>query len=228
MKLPKFATHYYLRETGPFRSLSELLAGSEDPVFLDLLTRHQRDSGYRRRYGRNYIGVRREVEAKLHELFVTRGGKPRRRHPFYLVLGESPWFRDLNADHSELKIPLSELDPEVTSLTYPDSFVALTRDGKPYYNQVFLLSEIEKLVTRFGVPEKEHEVPYERYWECDFELYIEVQLWDVPPGFSGWYTLPRYLYHFRLTPGLCCVTYYPGSGFRRVPRYPIARSASVV
>lgn len=81
MKIPDFATHYYLPETGPFRSLLELLGGSEDPVFLDLLTRHQRDPGYRRRYGRNYIGVQREVEARLRELFIARGGKPRRRHP---------------------------------------------------------------------------------------------------------------------------------------------------
>ncbi|MBZ0331907.1 hypothetical protein KZO25_16440 [Halomonas sp. ANAO-440] len=185
MRLPQFASHYYLRETGPFRSLSELPAGSEDPVFLDILTRHQRDPGYRRRYGRNYIGVRREVEDRLRELFIARGGKPRRRHPFYLVLGESPWFRDLNVDHSELRIPLSALDPEVTSLTYPDSFIALTRDDKPYHNQVFLLSEIDELVTRFGIPENDRVVPYERYWESDFELYIEVQLWDDPPGFNG-------------------------------------------
>lgn len=181
VELSKFATHYYLPEVGPFRSLSELSAGSEDPVFLNLLTRHERDPGYRRRYGRNYIAVRREVEVRLRELFIARGGKPRRRHPFYLVLGESPWFRDLNADHRELRIPLSQLDPEVTSLTFPDSFVALTRDDKPYYNQVFLLSEIDELVARFGVPENDQMVPYERYWETEFELYIEVQLWDVPP-----------------------------------------------
>lgn len=185
VELPKFATHYYLPEIGPFRSLSELPDGPEDPVFLDLLARHQHNPGYRRRYGRNYIGVRREVEARLRELFVARGGKPRRRHPFYLVLGESPWFRDLNADHQELRIPLSELDPEVTSLTYPDSFIALTRDDKPYYNQVFLLDEIGDLVTRFGVPDNDQLAPYERYWETEFELYIEVQLWDVPPGFNG-------------------------------------------
>jgi len=104
MKIPEFATHYYLPETGPFRSLSELSTGSEDPVFQDLLTRHQRDPGYRRRYGRNYISVRREVEARLRELFIARGGKARRRHPFYPVLGESPWFRDFNAHQRELKI----------------------------------------------------------------------------------------------------------------------------
>lgn len=95
-RFPDFATHYYLRETGPFRSLSELPGSSEDPVFLDLLSRHQREVGYQRRYGRNYIGARRKVEAQLRELFVARGGKPCRDHPFYLVLGGSPWFRDLN------------------------------------------------------------------------------------------------------------------------------------
>lgn len=62
----------------------------------------------------------------------------------------------------------------MTSLTYPDSFIALTRDDKPYYNQVFMLSEVSELITRFGVPAKDHVVPYERYWETDFELYIEV------------------------------------------------------
>lgn len=185
MRIPEYATHYYLRENGPFRSLSELPGGSEDPIFLDLLTRHQRDSSYRRRYGKNYIGVRREVEARLRKLFVARGGKPRRRHPFYLVLGESPWFRDLNANQSELRIPLSQLDPDVTSMTYPDSFIALTRDDKPYYNQVFLLSEMNDLVTQFGVPKNDQAVPYERYWETDFELYIEVQLWDIPPNLKA-------------------------------------------
>ncbi|MGM0824978.1 MAG: hypothetical protein ACQEUY_09685 [Pseudomonadota bacterium] len=69
-------------------------------------------------------------------------------------------------------------------MTYPDSFIALTRDDKPYYNEVFLLSEVSRLVTRFGIPANDHEIPYERYWETDFELYIEVQLWDTPPMFN--------------------------------------------
>src|SRR5690348_7834488 len=125
MHQPNFATHYYLAENGPFLSLSDLPLGSEDPVFLDLLTRHKRDPTYRRRYGREYIRTRRTVEAKLRELFIARGGKPRRQSPFYLVLGESPWFRNLNANQGEIRIALSELNPETTSLTYPDSFIAL-------------------------------------------------------------------------------------------------------
>ncbi|BBI51602.1 hypothetical protein HORIV_40230 [Vreelandella olivaria] len=100
------------------------------------------------------------------------------------MLGDSSWFRDLNAQQRELKIPLSELDPEVTSLTYPDSFIALNRNDKPYYNQVFLLSELSELVARFGTPANDHLVPYERYWETDFELYIEIQLWDIPPSLN--------------------------------------------
>nr|WP_163500417.1 hypothetical protein [Halomonas socia] len=181
MVIPDVATHYYLRENGPFRSLSELAGGADNPVFLDLLTRHQRDPGYRRRYGRHYIDMRRDVEERLREHFIARGGKPRRRYPFYLVLGESPWFRELNADQAEVRLPLSCLDPEVVSLTYPDSFIALTQADKPFYNQVFLLNEVDRLVSRFGIPDNDHQVPYERYWETDFELYIEVQLWDTPP-----------------------------------------------
>jgi hypothetical protein len=185
MSVQQFATHYYLRENGPFRSLSDLPAGSEDPIFLDLLTRHKRELGYRRRYGKDYIRIRRRVEDQLRELFIARGGNPRRRHPFYLVYGESAWFRDLNANQDEVRIPLSDLDPETTSVTFPDSFIALSRNDKPYYNQVFLLGELSELVERFGVPANDHLVPYERYWETDFELYIEIQLWDTPPKFPN-------------------------------------------
>lgn len=43
---------------------------------------------------------------------------------------------------------------------------------------------MSEIVERFGVPDNDQVVPYERYWETDFELYIEVQLWDIPPGFK--------------------------------------------
>jgi hypothetical protein len=182
MKAPRFVTHYYLPENGPFLSLSDLPLGQNDPAFLAILSRYKHDSGYRRRYGADYVEKRKRIEGRLRELFVGRGGKPRRSAPFYLVLGESPWFRALNEDHKEIRFELSDLDPDTTSLTYPDSFIALTRADKPYYNQVFLLEEVDEIVERFGIPKADSSVPYERYWESDFELYIEVQIWDDPPG----------------------------------------------
>lgn len=180
MKVPNHITHYYLSETGPLRSLSDLSLGGDDPTFLELLTRHKHDSGYRRRFGSDYIERRREIEARLRSLFLERGGRPRREHPFYFVLGNSPWFKNLNAGHEELKVQLSSLNPQTVSITFPDSFIALTRDTKPYHNQIFLPGELEEMVQQYGLPSNDHAVPYERYWETDFELYVEVQVWDTP------------------------------------------------
>jgi hypothetical protein len=155
--------------------------GDEDQVFQEFLTRYQRDPHYRRRYGKDYMARRLETESILRELFISRGGKPKRKNPYYFVLGQSPWFSKLNSEHQEIRICLADLDPSTTSLTYPDSFVAMTRRDKPYYRKVFFLSETASIIQEYGIPQNDHLVPYDRYWETDFELYIEVQVWDNPP-----------------------------------------------
>nr|WP_314900740.1 hypothetical protein [uncultured Deefgea sp.] len=175
---PDFATHYYLAEQGPFKSLSELPLADEDPLFLELLTRYQSEPSYRRRYGRDYIQKRKVIEQRLRELFIARGGQPQVEHPSYLVLGASEWFKDLNAHHQSLTIKLAELNPLTTSITFPDSFIALSRADKPYFEKIYLLSELDELINTFGLPNNDHLVPYERYWEYDFELYIEIQIWE--------------------------------------------------
>lgn len=177
MQIPTFASHYYLPEIGPFRSLSELPEGSRSPVFQDLLLRHKRDPGYRRRYGPDYIDIRRGIESELRELFIERGGIPPRKTPFYMTLGESPWFKELNEGHKELRIPLNDLDPSTTSLTFPDSYVAFTRPEKPYYKKVYFLHEIETLWEKYSLPCDARLVPYESYWKTDFEVYVEIQIW---------------------------------------------------
>lgn len=178
LKIPQIATHYYLPEHGPFKSLSELPLATEDPLFLELLTRHQTDPNYRRRYGHDYIPKRKIIEQRLRELFIARGGQPQVRHPSYLVLGTSEWFKNLNANHQSLTIQLADLNPLTTSITFTDSFIALSRTDKAYFEKVFLLSELTELVKTFGMPNNDHLVPYERYWEYDFELYIEIQVWE--------------------------------------------------
>ena len=137
MKIHHFATHYYLPEQGPFKSLSELPLAGEDPLFLELLTRHQSDPNYRRRYGRDYIQKRKAIEQRLRELFIARGGQPKVEHPSYLVLGTSEWFKNLNANHQSVTMNLAALNPLTTSITFPDSFIALTRTDKPFFEKVF-------------------------------------------------------------------------------------------
>jgi hypothetical protein len=176
--IPTFATHYHLSNRQPFLSLSDLEGDSEHSVFQELLAKHRHDPSYRRRYGQGYLKTRRLCEDKLRCLFQARGGLPQRRHPYYLVLGESDWFLNLNDGHRSLKIPLAELPPRTTSITFPDSFLAMTAANKPYYEKVFLLEELAEVVEEYGYRNAPSPAEYDRYWEGDFEHYIEIQVWD--------------------------------------------------
>lgn len=176
VEIPDFITHYCLPDRQPFLSLSNLAAGEEEAVFEKLRNRHKHDSSYRRRYGTDYLRKRQKIESKLRYLFIGRGGKPVRKNPFYFVLGESKWFENLNKGHLPLKIEIDSLSPETTSFTFPDSYISLYSDDKPYHGQVFLLYEIENVVSRYGLPKDNIPPSYQRYWEGDFEKYIEFQI----------------------------------------------------
>ena len=101
-----------------------------------------------------------------------------RRTPYYLTLGSCPWFRGLNEQHREIRLDLKDLNPETTSITFPDSFVTMRRPDKPYYRRLFLLSEVKDLWSAFDLPRDPHEVPYDGYWRSEFEIYAEVQVWE--------------------------------------------------
>ena len=178
MEIPTFITHYHLADRQPFLTLSALRAGKDDAIFENLKDRHKSDPSYRRRYGASYLNTRRSIEDKLRQLFMARGGKPRRKYPFYFVLGQSRWFRCLNEDHLEVTISLSSLDPQTTSFTFPDSYVALSNSEKPYHGKVFLLQELEGVVSKYGMPEDKKPPNYQSYWKGDFEKYIEFQIWE--------------------------------------------------
>ena len=178
LEIPTFITHYHLADRQPFLTLSELKTGRGEAIFKNLKDRHKREPGYKRRYGQSYLDTRRRIEDKLRQLFIARGGEPRRKYPFYFVLGRSSWFRRLAEEHREIRIVLSSLDPKTTSFTFPDSYVALSRDEKPYHGKVFLLPELESIVSQYGMPEDEQSPNYQSYWKGDFEKYIEFQIWE--------------------------------------------------
>ncbi len=177
-EIPNFITHYCLPDRQPFLTLSDLTIDEEEAVFEKIRDRHKHDSGYRRRYGADYLSKRQKIESKLRYLFIDRGGKPVRKHPFYFVLGQSTWFENLNKDHLSLQVEIDRLSPETTSFTFPDSYVSLSRCDQPYHGQVFLLHELEHVVSRYGLPEDKIPLSYQRYWEGDFEKYIEFQIWE--------------------------------------------------
>ena len=178
LEIPTFITHYHLADRQPFLTLSEIKGSRDEAIFENLKNRHRSDPSYKRRYGRSYLTTRRRIESKLRQLFVARGGEPRRKYPFYFVLGQSSWFHGLVREHLEIKIALSSLDPQTTSFTFPDSYVALSSNEKPYHGQVFLLPDLESVVGKYGMPKDERVSDYQSYWKGDFEKYIEFQIWE--------------------------------------------------
>ena len=93
-------------------------------------------------------------------------------------------------DHLEVRIQIRDLDPATTSFTFPDSYVALSNNKKPYHGKVFLLHELENFIEEYGIPDNDASFNYERYWEGDFEKYIEVQIWEdniVKPFIDRYY-----------------------------------------
>lgn len=178
MEIPSFITHYYLADRQPFLTLSELKEGQDSPVFQNLQTLHQTDLGYQRRYGQNYLDTRKKIENNLRCLFIECGGKPIRKYPFYFVLGHSTWFKHLIKGQLEIRIQICDLNPATTSFTYPDSYIALSNSEKPYHGKVFLLHELESVIQKYGIPIDDISLNYQRYWEGNFEKYIEFQIWE--------------------------------------------------
>jgi len=175
---PNFITHYYLSDRLPFLSLSDLEGDINNPVFQEMLNRHASDQSYNRRFGTNYLKTRISVENKLRDLFIQRGGRPKRQYPIYFVLGESKWFQHLNAKHKEIRIPISELPDESVSVTFSDSYITMTDNSKLYYEKVYFISEAKSFLSQYGVPKDKVPENYDRYWEGNFEKYYEVQVWD--------------------------------------------------
>ncbi|MDQ8198662.1 hypothetical protein QEH56_10905 [Pelagicoccus enzymogenes] len=176
--IPDFISHYYLPDRQPFLSLSDLKGDLENPVFLEMLNKHKTTPGYNRRYGMKYLEMRSSAESKLKRLFEKKGGTPKRMNPYYFVLGTSEWFRHINSGHKELRVNLKDLPRDSVSVTFPDSFIAMTAKGKDYYEKVYFIDELKELVNLHGLPRNERPETYEKYWLGDFEEYIEVQVWD--------------------------------------------------
>jgi hypothetical protein len=188
--VPAYVTHYYRRSRGPFQNLSDLGESDLNDVIRQL-TAERHLGQHHRLFGRKYVEMRRDVEKRLYEGFVERGGRPERRAPHYFVLGDSEWFAGLADDMDAVHVPLSALPETQTSATYGDSFTATgvgpetgygsPNDGRTYRHTVYLLTELSQLIDRFGLPRLARPVSYQGYERETDETFIEIQLWTDDP-----------------------------------------------
>ena len=172
--IPDYLSHYYEASDGPLRNLSDLTEEQAEAILQEIRRAGDRFASQRKE---DYLSVRRGLEEQVRELFIQKGGRPKRRRPHYFVLGECPWLKSWYVNGCELQIPLANFRPEVVSFTYGDTFPAMRfMDGKPYRGQVYTLAEIPALVAQYGLPQ---------VWNGEGKLgperYIEAQVWDDEP-----------------------------------------------
>jgi len=176
--IPNFLTHYF--RDRPFHSLTELPPDSMDRVLTNLRETRELPRRLRSVF---YFEQRRLIEETMFEQFVAKGGRPKRRHPHYAVLGESEIWAEI--EPRSVRIPVSQIPTHSISFTYTDSWAAyIDRDlrgrsipRKPAYGVVYRFEELDELFQRFGWPGERWKT--EPRWEHD--VYVEAQIWCDEP-----------------------------------------------
>ena len=169
-----FLYHYFDASTGPFLNLSDQEPEKAERILDEI--RFQK-KGFASKRSMDYLTIRRGLELKARDLFISKGGKPIRSYPHYMTVGECPWLLEWFEKGKDLRIPLTEFDPYTISFTYGDLFPTMRyQDEKMYRGQVYTLSEIYQIITEFGLPQK-----WNPQGDNGPERYIEVQVWDDKP-----------------------------------------------
>lgn len=196
--------HWYLKDLGgPFHN------------FLNNSPEQRKEVGgiLKEKYGRGYfhekyLSGREEVEMRLHQLFLARGGRPEIKHPIYCFLGSHP--TELIYEHREdyefKFFKISDIPCELITFTYPGSITSMQiADRKeaaefrsPYHGKLFLKEEINNVIDQYGMPGVDF-VPTGRR---QYDVLVEAQIWstsifervkevaDVTASWLPWITHP--------------------------------------
>jgi hypothetical protein len=181
-------THYHHKNDDPFQNLSSL--ADEEALSVISNLRDREGLVYRRfRNPEQYLKQRREAENWVRQEFIKKGGQPASVYPHYFVIERARWIEaGYNGESLALQFPVSAFQLEQISFTYPDSMISYWLKSQTdqvfyrseYHGQVFVLSEIRKVIDAFGVPREEWQTEETR----KYDLFIEAQVWaSIPSSF---------------------------------------------
>ena len=179
--MPEILTHYFKKGSKPFLTLSAL---NEEEALAIMKRLYVDDAMWGRfRNPLKYIRERRQTENWVRENFITKGGKPVKQYPIYMVLGRCPALEEnvRTGELQKIEIPLAYFLEQEVSYTFVDSMYSLVLEKeKPeeyyqpaYHGKVFTLTEIKGMIEKKGEPK-------EGWWGHlpeDFFPYIEAQVW---------------------------------------------------
>jgi hypothetical protein len=167
-----FLYHYFYKGRDPFLTLSDL--SDDDAVNMHKNLEKNYDLMVKRNFDGKYVINRRMVENWLYGAFMKKDGKPERKTPYYMTLGKSNFYKNMDCDFIE--IPLNEFNMDTVSFTYGDSFPtffsAQFGDKSEYVLNVYTNNEIWDIIKKYGNPQ----------WTAETQFYephyIEAQIWS--------------------------------------------------
>lgn len=169
-----FLYHYFEKKIGPFRNLSDLRLEEAQEVMRNI--KKDRPLSLAAKRDENYMKRRTNYETLARNLFIEKGGKPVRKVPHYMVVGECSWLNSWYVEGGYVKIPIEEFDLNTISFTYGDmhpTFSPIVTDGREYRKKLYTYEEILRVIDKYGLPQE---------WNSDGkfgpERYIEVQIWS--------------------------------------------------
>ena len=166
--------HYFDRNAGAFRSISELNDDDAQKVLENIKLKKPESMCAKRQD--SYVADRRHYEDIVRRAFAAKGGRVLRDTPHYMVVEECPWLESWYDEPAFVKIDVGEFDLDTLSFTYGDShptFSPRVNDGKEYRRQVYTYDEILYIIEKYGLPQV-----WNSGGEYGPERYIEVQVWD--------------------------------------------------
>jgi hypothetical protein len=179
-------THYHHKNDDPFQNLSSLT--DEEALSVTSNLRDRVGLVYHRfRNPEQYLKQRREAENWVRQEFIKKGGQPISAYPHYFVIERAKWIEEGYSGESRVvQFPVSAFQVEQVSFTYPDSMISYWLKSQTnrafhrpeYHGQVFVLSEISKIIDAFGVPDEEWRTEETR----KYDLFIEAQVWKIIPS----------------------------------------------
>jgi hypothetical protein len=168
MPVPGYLTYFIRQGQTPFQVLSDL----DEQVAEEILTQDilWRGDG-------TYLARRKRHERLLREAFVAKGGRPQRRYPIYLILGDSPVGpHSMEAEYDyRIRVPLDAFSADDASFTYPDSLYEVPLDD---LGRLYL--ERNEHPTVYRVEDLPWVVSTYRVYEFNYH-YVEAQVWNETP-----------------------------------------------
>lgn len=169
-----FLYHYYDKEIGPFRNLSDLPVDKATDL-LDMIRKEKPDTMCAKRQ-ESYIQDRLYYEKILREEFIKKGGYVVRNAPHYMVVEHSPWLSSWYENMAYIKIPIEEFDVNTLSFTYGDShptFSSRINDGREYRRKLYIYEEILVIIKKYGLPQD-----WNDNGKSGPERYVEAHIWS--------------------------------------------------